>query len=183
VRRPSKATSTHIEFYESLIHQTASMYVSFVEEDFEDIVSIVRIKAWRAVQTYDPQRSSMPCEWYVFSCVKNQAKDVVKRKRRRELYIEDRSADGREMFEAPYLHADETQTFGLVDDGEVLLPSTLTLLERRVIALLYLDYSRREAAVQLGLKRNELERAVGTIRLKLPDSQPSAADRPTPIAA
>jgi hypothetical protein len=64
----------------------------------------------------------MPRERYVCSCLKNQAKDLVKRKRRNELYIEDVSADSREAFEGRYLHADETQTFGSVDEGEVLLP-------------------------------------------------------------
>jgi DNA-directed RNA polymerase specialized sigma24 family protein len=125
----------------------------------------------------------MPRERYVFSCVKNQAKDLVNRERRNELYIEDLSADRRETFEGRYLHADETQTFGLFDDGEVLLPSTLTELERQVIALLYLDYSQREAATHLGLKRNEMERTVRTIRQKMADWRPTSLEAATPIAA
>jgi DNA-directed RNA polymerase specialized sigma24 family protein len=56
-------------------------------------VSILRIKARRALQTYDPTRSSMSPERYVFSCVKNQCHDLVKRKRRDELFNADLADD------------------------------------------------------------------------------------------
>ena len=58
------------------------MYAPHVQEEYEDIVSVLRIKVWRALCAFDPARSSMPVQRYVFSCVKNQAKDLVKKRRR-----------------------------------------------------------------------------------------------------
>ena len=91
----------------------------------------------------------------------------------------------REAVEARYLHAEEAHTFGCVDDGEKLLPSTLTELARQVIAQLYLDYSQREAATHLGVRRNEMERTVRTIRQKMADWRAMSArtsQRPSPHA-
>jgi hypothetical protein len=39
---------TQVEFSERLIHKTASLHVTYVDEEFEDLVSILRIEAWRA---------------------------------------------------------------------------------------------------------------------------------------
>lgn len=168
---------TQVEFYEGLIHKTASLYVAYVQEEFEDIVSILRIKAWRALQSYDSTRSSMPPERYVFSCVKNQCKDLVKRKRRDELFLADLVEDGSPGFEARYLQADASQVFAAVEEDDMILPPTLSQLEREIVGLLYLDFSQKEAAGLLGLRRNEMERAVKLIRQKLGDW------RPTPVAA
>jgi hypothetical protein len=52
-----------------------------------------------------------------------------------------------------------------------------------VVALLYLDYSQREAAGHLGLKRNEMERTVRTIRQEMADWRPTSPQVVTPIAA
>lgn len=180
--RPSTATSlrkhgpTHVEFYEGLIHKTASLYVAHVEEEFEDIVSILRIKVWRALVSYDPSRSSMPTERYVFSCVKNQCKDLVKRKRRDELFIAD-LVDDAATFEVRYLQADASQVFSAIEEDDMILPSTLNQREREIVGLLYLDLSQKEAAARLGLRRNEMERAVRIIRQKMADWRPTRVER------
>jgi RNA polymerase sigma factor (sigma-70 family) len=176
--RASRVTShrhpnpTQVEFYEGLVHKTASLYVAYVEEEFEDIVSILRIKVWRALQSYDPSRSSMPPERYVFSCVKNQCKDLVKRKRRDELFLADLVEEGAD-FEVRYLQADASQVFSAIEEDDLTLPSTLSQREREIVGLLYLDFSQTEAAARLGLRRNEMERAVKVIRQKMADWRPT----------
>ena len=179
LRRPDP---TRVEFYEGLIHKTASLYVGYVEEEYEDVVSILRIKAWRALQSYDPTRSSMPPERYVFSCVKNQCKDLVKRRRRDELFLAD-LADQAPAFEARYVQADASQVFADVEDDDLILPSTLTQREREIVGLLYLDFSQKEAAAQLGMRRNEMERAVKVIRQKMADWRPTRPPQRERVAA
>lgn len=187
--RASHFSPHEIGFYEGLIFKTASMYAGFLEEDFEDVAQILRIKAWRALMAFDSRRSSLPVERYVFSCVKNQCKDLVKKRRRNELYIEDYAGtndvgggDVTSRFEARYLSSDEGQHFAHVD-GPPLIPSTLTSFEREVVALLYLDYSQKEAAEMLGVRRNEMERAVRSVRDKMADWRPSPSDDRLAVAA
>lgn len=178
----STAKPTDITFYEGLIRKTASMYVLYVDEEFEDIVSIFRIKVWRALAAYDPSRSRMPVERYVFSCVKNQAKDLLKRRRRTDVYIADQSFDdgAEDSFERQYLAVSADEVYELAEEGPPLIPSTLTDVERQVVGLLYLTYSQRESADRLGLTRPQMERAMRSIRVKMADWAPPV---PVPVAA
>lgn len=163
-----------IKFYEGLIFTTASMYAPQVEEEFDDICQLLRMKAWRALELFDPARSKMPVERYVFMCIKNRCKDLVTKHRRGEVYIEDqRWADGDlDPFEARYLSADHDQTFGIVDAGLPLVPSTLTGIERQVVVLLYRDRTQAEIARTMGLRRSEMERTMRSIRAKMADWKP-----------
>lgn len=189
--RASTFTPRDIEFYEGLVFKTASMYAAYVEEDLEDIQQVLRIKVWRALEAFDPTRSSMTRQRYVFSCVKNQCKDLVKKKRRNELFIEDVSGvkvgtddfTVRDAFEARYLCSDASEHFDHIESGPPLIPSTLSKLEREVVALLYLDFSQKEAATLLGVRRNEMERAVRSLRDKMADWRPTPAVQRLPAAA
>lgn len=182
---PSRQQSkpTEIVFYEGLIRKTASIYAPYVDEDFEDIVAIFRVKVWRALQAFDPARSSMPVERYVFSCVKNRAKDLLRRRKRSEVYIDDARASRVNREEAAVFNAEpdflgavsHDDVFGAVENERPSLPATLTQRERAVLALLYLEFSQRESAERLGLTRGEMERAVRSIRSKMSDWRPMAA--------
>jgi DNA-directed RNA polymerase specialized sigma24 family protein len=119
----------------------------------------------------------MTIERYVFMCVKNECKDIVKKVRRGDVYIEDQrgEVDSLDRFEARYLRADHEQVFGDVDEGMPLIPSTLSAVERRVVVMLYRDYSQAEIARALGLRRNQMERVVRSIREKMADWKPGVA--------
>jgi len=182
-----------VDHYEGLCRKTAALYVNYVEEEYEDIVQILRVKVWRALETFDstkwkkeaPGNGPSPVERYVFMCIKNQCKDLVKRKQRGEVYIEDQGALGHDghlagrhltdAFELRYLAADHDQVFGDIEDGVPLIPSTLTDREREIVCLLWSDYRQTEIAAQLGLRRSEVERGVRSIRLKMADWRPSQA--------
>jgi RNA polymerase sigma factor (sigma-70 family) len=167
---------TDIAYYEGLIHKTASMYVNLVDDDFDDIVSVLRIKVWKALRAFDPSKvRTQTVEKYIFMCVKNQCKDLIRKKRRHEVLMDDLSPDGGD---APVgwmrqLSTDHEQEYGAVEEEELLVPSTLSALERRVVFWLYLDRTHREVADLLGLTRAEMERAVRTIRQKMADWRPS----------
>lgn len=173
------AQPSEIAFYEGLIRKTAAIYSPRIQEDYEDIVQILRVKVWKALLAYDPERSTQQVEKFVFSCVANQVKDLLKRKRRTELYIEDlarTSVNGDELtdsFTQEYLSVDHDEVYGEIERELPEIPDTLTLLERQVVVRLYLDASHHRAAIVLKLTRSELETAVAGIRVKL--AEPVAA--------
>lgn len=169
------ATPYEIEHYEGLVRKTASMYVDRSQEPYEDLCQILRLKIWRALQSYDPTKSKLPVERYVFMCMKNQCKDVVNKRWRQENYIED-LGEG-DSFDEQYLAADHDQTFGEIEEDVPLIPSTLTLPERRLVALLYGGWSTTEAARRLGLARKDCTALLASVQGKLADWKPSPNGR------
>ena len=109
------------------------------------------MKVWRALEAFDSSRSRLSVERYVCSCVKNQEKDLLKRRRRGEVFFADvlgdapSGAEHVDRFEGQYLAVDAEVVYEEVEQELPLIPSTLTELEREVVALLYLDFTRREA--------------------------------------
>jgi RNA polymerase sigma factor (sigma-70 family) len=189
---PATARTTNpfdITFYEGLVRSTAAIYAPRVETEFDDICQRLRIKVWRALQVFDPGKSGMTVERYVFMCMKNECKDIVKKVRRGDVYIADQSAAwfgsedlGLDSFERRYLATEHEQVYGGVDDGLPLIPSTLTPTERRVIVMLYRDQSQAEIARTLGLRRNQMERLMRSIREKMADWKPDVTAAPLPVA-
>lgn len=181
--RPRKDPE-RVEYYEGLVRKTASMYEGIVQEEYEDLCSILRIKCWRALESFDQSKSRVPIQNYVFSCVRNQVKDLLKRKRRNDLYIEDiapgiehgapGSPANRDRFEMRYMKAEEDEAFAEILAETPLIPSTLNGPEQRVLTCLYLEYSHAEVSEALSLTPREVARAVRAIKDKLADWKPSA---------
>lgn len=178
-----------ITYYEGLVRKTASIYAARIQEDYEDICSILRIKVWRALETYDPARSSQPVERYVFGCVTNQIKDLLKRKRRTEVFwldmpnaqVED---DYRARFptETALLQVSDEEVYAEVERETPVIPSTLSRTEREVVLRLYVGLNQREVGSAVGLTRSEMERVVRSIRTKMADWRPTVAVE-QPLAA
>lgn len=158
--------ATEIVFYEGLVRKTAGMIAPLVQEEYEDIVAILRIKVWRALEAYDPSRARQPVERYVFMCLTNQKKDLLKRKRRMEVPLD----DGYEV------RVDPDVVYGDVEDVTPVIPSTLGPLERELVAWLYLGYTERQAAQLLGLTRPAVERALEMVRVKMADWRPETLE-------
>lgn len=167
MRGPS---STDIAFYEGLVRKTAAMIAPAVQEDYEDIVAILRIKVWRALVAFDPSRARLPVERYVFMCVTNQKKDLLKRKRRHEVPL-DEEYDVRVDGDVVYSDVE--------DDVTPVIPCTLSAFERELVARLYLGYTERQAGQLLGLTRSQMERALDGVRVKMADWRPTV---PAPAA-
>jgi RNA polymerase sigma factor (sigma-70 family) len=192
--------------YEGLIHKTALMLVNGeppygppVEDDLEDVVQVLSVKAWKAILAFDPARwkggqgtrhaahaAKSARDRYVNMCLRDQAKDLCKKKRRGELHIEDvapaahsQSATGqspRDKFDQRYLSADHEQIYGGVEDEDLLLPNTLTEREREVVELMGRHYRQTEIADLLGVSKREVEKAVRSIRIKLADWRPDGSE-------
>lgn len=174
--------------YEGLVFKTAQLTAPKVEDDFDDVRQIFRIKVFQALRRWDPDRASSrpdirgltPRDRYVFSCVANQAKDLVKKKRHGLLSIEDitTDADGssRDQFDEKYLATSPDEVYGLIEEDSPLIPSTITDLERRVMCLLYADYRQPEVARYLGIPKRDVERLLRSIRMKMADWAPDGSE-------
>lgn len=158
---------TDIAFYEGLVRKTASIIAPYVQEEYDDIVAILRIKVWRSLLAFNPERARQPIQGYVFMCVTNQKKDLLKRKRRHEVPLD-------ESYDAP---VDPDVVYSEVEDETPVIPCTLNLLERNVVTRLYLGYTERQAARLLGLTRAEMDGALEGVRTKMADWRPSVEQR------
>lgn len=177
-----------LRHYEGLVLKTAAIVKrSGSEEDFDDIAQVLRIKVYRALLRWDPAIKDQQA--YVFMCVRDQAKDLVKKRRRHDSYIEDLVTEPpsdalmgissvSNEFEQRHLATDRDEVYGLVDEGMALIPNTLTRLEVEIVCLLYRDYKQSEVARELRIGKREMERAMRSIRTKMADWQPTPATSP-----
>jgi RNA polymerase sigma factor (sigma-70 family) len=164
--------------YEGLVFSTARRYESLVDHDLEDIQQLLRLKVAQALVAFDSSRTKLPKERFVFACVRNRVKDMLKAQSRLneardggQLYIEDQAPGA--VSERMAVAAE--QVFVEVDD-ELHLPSTLTTLERAVISCWLLDEEMSQAAIarRLRVQRVQVREAQAAIRQKMADWAPAA---------
>lgn len=176
--------------YEGLIFTTARRYEGLMDDlDLEDIQQLLRLKVAQALTRYDPSRSSLDEERFVFGVIRNRVKDMLKSQGRLNeargggpLYIEDQAAG----FEQDRLSVSAEQVFAPVDE-ELRLPSTLTAFERRIIECWLLDEEMSQAAIarRLRASRQLVREGQAAIRSKMADWRPSGpyAGLPSPVSA
>lgn len=179
--------------YEGLIFATAARYAPYLDEELDDIRQVLRVKVWQALEAFDakrsPEKPRTPAETedvrrrFVFSCVKNRVKDLLKEQDRRhrrqngaQFFIEDLT-DDLGSFEGRYLSAEDPGLFELLEGG-IELPSTLSSTERALVSLLLLDYSRTEIASTMGMTRKKVLAAHKSVREKMADWGP---DKPVAV--
>lgn len=177
-----------IRHYEVLVRRTAELYVDYLRVEQDDLEQVLRFRVWLALGAFDHLRAiparrvgRSPREVYVFHCIQNQLKDLRKGRMRRdnsrpdwmpdvqgirEVYAEDELAP-----ESIHLAVPFEDRF----DDEVLLPATLTGDERRVVALLFLDYKQVEIARLLGASAHDIGARVASVRAKMADWKPDTA--------
>lgn len=189
----AKKPHQDIYHYEGLVRKTAARLVKDLEDDFDEICQFLREKVWKGLESFSSQKvrttskytPAQQCERYVFSCVTNGVKDLVKKKRRNLVFIEDiaRLDDGEvlaDSFFDRYLSIEDAYpSFTEVP----LIPSTLSSVERRVVLFYYSGYTTAEIAVETALPTNEVLKAAATVREKMADWNPIDTGVPMPIAA
>jgi hypothetical protein len=183
-----------IRNYEGLIFSTAIIIAEKgVEIDVDDIRSMLRVKVWRTLLKFDASHESgLARDNFVFGCLCNYKKDLLKRPRRFESSVEAIRArrkggrrgdvadsDGSDPFDLRYLSVDEDQVYAGVGD-DMPLPSTLTDLERHVVLMMYGDFTMREIDLATGFSRGKREQVVRSIRTKYLDWRPNRVHVPTP---
>lgn len=202
---PRTQSAELIPHFEGLVRKSAARIEPYVEEEFDDICQFLRMKVWYALERFDPSNVRSTSKFspaqqrdrFVFACMKNAMKDVLKKKQHNLLFIEDiapsahgapnmpgksgHSAGRRDAFEQRYLSVEEN--YDLDPDELPLLPSTLSDLERRVVLLLYFDFEPAEIARQMGISRRGVKETIETIKVKMADWSPVPEDAGVAIAA
>lgn len=178
--RPIKHSNREISHYEGVVRKTAALIAEDVEDEFEEICQFLREKVWKALEAFSPERvlttskysPDQQLERFVFACVTNGKKDLLKKKRRNWLYIEDFKHNGHGQA-AEYDFAFETRYLMVEGDYAEIerdmpsLPSTFTQQERMVLVLLYLNYSTAEIAGRVGSDRKGVNATVRSIKQKM----------------
>jgi RNA polymerase sigma factor (sigma-70 family) len=170
--------------FEGLIYSTAARYADLLDDDIEDIQQLLRIKVWQALRAYDQSRVRRPEDTeamrkFVFSCVANRVKDMLKAQSRlnerrdgRLLYTEEVAEANPERFESRYFSVADEEIYAVVEDDSAELPSTLDAPERAVATLLLLDLSQNEIAAVLQVTRARVRTVQASIRVKMSDWAP-----------
>jgi DNA-directed RNA polymerase specialized sigma24 family protein len=183
-----------IRYYEGLVAHTATMYLDVLRVEREDLEQVLRFTIWRALENYTATRwnshghdanGRSARERFAFYCMRNQIKDLLKARGRRdaakpdwmgdsitgvrEVYLEDVASE--RCFEGKYL----AQRPGDRHEDEVMLPATLTGDERQVVVLLYLDFSQAEIARMLSVRPRDIGVRVASVRTKMADWRPAPA--------
>lgn len=168
--------------YEGLVYSTAARYAPLLDDDLEDIQQLLRIKVWQARLAFNASRSSQTEEKFVFSCVVNRVKDMLKQQTRlndrrqgRMLFTEEAAEGNPDRFEREHFGVDDEIVYAVVEEEKIQLPSTLTSFERSVVVLLLLDLNQTEIAAVLCVTRAKVRTAHASVRLKMADWQPAAA--------
>lgn len=157
-----------VDAYEGLIHTHALRVLGKVDGDLDDIRQVYRMKAWYAIERWKP--GGMTMDRWVFGALRNMEKDLLGRKRHGEVFIEDQPARVRRRVDGSVSHE---AVYGAVDEGQPLVPNTLTQLELLVMTRLYEGYRRTEIAKELILPKAELEGLIRGIRVKMEDWRPT----------
>lgn len=163
--------------FEGLVHATAARYAPYLDDELDDIAQMLRVKVWQALRGYDAERATQTVEGFVFSCVVNRVKDMLKvqsrlnaRRNGGPLYVEDCSASNPSAFEAEHFSTGiDVVVEAVVEMERVELPSTLTRDERHVVLLLMLDYKQTEIAKELGVPRSRVRATHAAVQEKMAD--------------
>lgn len=200
---PTQAADPNLlAHFEGLVHATSRKLKLNSNEkwkpvkryDVEELQQILRVKVWKALLAFEPQRYPRQrrlkaMESYVYGCIANEVKDLLKRDREPLPLIEDialaespmsdpESASDR--FEFRYMGTEDDAFDEVERDSAPLVPNTLSLDERSVLALKYLGYTGPEMAERLGMTRSQVAAAIKDIREKMEDWRPKSAVAPTP---
>ncbi len=186
-----------LEPFEGLVFSTAARYAPYLDDDLDDIRQILRLKVAQALVAFEQKRVrryagdlAKARESFVFSCLKNRVKDLLKeqsrlneRRRGSALHIEDLT-DDLGSFEGKYMAAEDAELHELIE-GSVQLPSTLSAIERELVRVLLTgDFTRAEIALQLGVGRKRVLMIHRSVQAKLADWAPdgyTAAQSPAEL--
>jgi DNA-directed RNA polymerase specialized sigma24 family protein len=169
-----------IRYYEGLVAHTATMYLDVLRVEREDLEQVLRFTIWRALENYTATRwnshghdanGRSARERFAFYCMRNQIKDLLKARGRRDAAKPDWMGDSITGVREVYL--EDVASERCFEDK--YLPTTLTGDERQVVVLLYLDFSQAEIARMLSVRPRDIGVRVASVRTKMADWRPAPA--------
>jgi DNA-directed RNA polymerase specialized sigma24 family protein len=173
-----------VEGYEGLCRRFASNVFGLVPDvEFDDLCQLYRLKAWRALASYDRAHEAGLTEYrYVQMCLKNLEKDLRARVWRPVDFLEDLGRQSRLEVETRLLCTSSDEVYAEVEHDGLQLPPEIDGLEAEIVVRLYVGWSQADVARGLGLEKNEMTRYMRSIRLKLDDWRPPEEDLEAPAA-
>ncbi len=174
------------EDYEGLVHGTIKKHGVPPEMEREDVEQILRAKVVEALNRFDPKQG-LAQKNYVFGCVLNQMRDLLRKKPRFDVSIhqfedshtrdsgehgQPRVGRAREL-KIGLVETEEEAFAEVLNDEPVHLPNTLTGDEHRMATLLSEGATPTEVMEELGLNIWVWSRNLKSLKLKLADWNPS----------
>lgn len=170
------------------MRKTAADCAPRVEDDFDEICQFLRYKVWKALEAFSKKRVKTTAKFtpaeqverFVFACIVNAKKDVLKKKQRGWLFIDDLAGSPSDAEEFDSLAADrfalrylcQDDSFTAFDDDEPRVPSFLDGTEREVALLLYENFNEDEIAARIGRRRKETRAIIADIQQKMIEFAP-----------
>ena len=180
--------------YEGLIYSTAARYAPYLDLELEDVQQILRLKVAQAVTAFNPKRVRVSRErrkeeldGFVFMCVTNRVKDLLKQQKRlnksrnmgSQLYIAELAEMNPDGFEGQHLRITADEVYAEVEEDNLELPSTLDTFERAVVVLLLLHMNQTEIAAILQVRRVRVREAHRAVMEKMADWRPTPGPAPS----
>lgn len=186
-----------IAAYEGLVFRTAQMFAELVGLEMDDMRQELRITVVKALRAHSARHASKSKQrGFVYGCVANRVKDMKRDAARRYYapltvqHIDDLSVVGfisgerlTEWFEATFASATHDETFGDVDNGDFVMPATVTREEQEILYLLVIGYAQTEIALTLGLEYAEVVKGMRVLREKFADWRPTRVPQELPTPA
>jgi DNA-directed RNA polymerase specialized sigma24 family protein len=176
--------SENLAEYTGLVKKTAILFSDKVGLEKDDLEQELWVSVMKSTSSFDAERSKMTERRFVYSCVANRIKDLQRDYWRRRnapldvVYIENQVPGYLEPFISSGGH---DETYGVVDDGNFVMPSTVTPIEEQIIFLLTIGYPQTEIAPLLGVEYEFVLKQMRKLRIKFADWAPSP--RATCVAA
>jgi hypothetical protein len=187
-------TAERVARYEGLVVSTSRKFVNLLRIEEEDLKQMLREKVFKILGSYDPVRSKLPEERYVFGCLTNFITDLKQasiRGARIEFLSLEHGANrlgGAEGIVRQYIQGEVvgesagphgTHCEVLVDDVRLELTESrvdglpVDRTEALVISLLYSKHSYAEIAIRLEITKLEVKSVVAGLRERFEDLRPS----------
>lgn len=142
--------------YEGLVISTTRYWRHKISEEMsdDDIKQELRIKIYKALLTFDPNRG-YPEHKHVFGAVRNMVKDLIKKKNQlanQTLVSELVTRDGRTIF-------------GIVlDEDKTELLQNLSRMDQEISVMIIQGFTLREVAETIGVELNYVKHRISVIR-------------------
>ena len=169
-----------IEDYEGLIKCTARKFRNSISSDigYEDICQELRIKAWKALESFDPSYGS-PESMHVFVAVNNRVKDLMRRKSKPERPFSDLPSDGHRWVNADEaIHSSIRAQFTNPEDASISAENPvkteilrgLTPVQQSIAICIAAGYTTAEIRKSHGISQSNYFIHVREIKAHVKDS-------------
>lgn len=180
-----------IQKYEGLIVSTTMRFRPYITRDLsdEDIKQELRIKVWKALVNFDPSYG-FPEERHVFGAVRNRVKDLMIRKHRPEISIDEAFLPGGNTEVATKKHAlswmanksvdgQQTHTWSSysIDFYSTDILSELPDVEQQIAVGIVSGFTAKEIQSMIDVKPSVYARHVAAIKAYLDEHRTHREDK------